>query len=318
MSYGSPVLRQHIVEFIRGTGVVTDGVVDASDTTSPWTWTVPMGVVQLSLSGCGSGAGGGGGFNSTAARAGGAGGGGALCVRDMVVVAVPLSSLTITIAAGGTGGAAGSAGTDGGFTKVAGILSGSPWVFASTTAADGICLAGGQAGINATSTESGGFSSEANIWERGTPPFGTSNGVGPIPNGSIDIDSYQYNNGDAQGELNLISVNSFAYPGQAGAAANTTASVAGGTAFGSEGTDYVLYCMGRACTAVGTTTGTESYGAGGNGGLSSFGLFGLGGAGQAAGGNATGYGAGGGGGGGSGAGGNGAPGYVRLIYWSQD
>ena len=57
-------LRQHVVEFIRGTGVVTDGVVDATSTTGPWTWTMPR-AQEATLDMCGAGGGGAGGGNPT-------------------------------------------------------------------------------------------------------------------------------------------------------------------------------------------------------------------------------------------------------------
>jgi hypothetical protein len=33
-------MKQHVVEFIRGSGVVTDGVVDVSSVNGPWKWVV--------------------------------------------------------------------------------------------------------------------------------------------------------------------------------------------------------------------------------------------------------------------------------------
>ena len=74
MSLGGPVLRQHVVEFIDGTGVKTDGVVDTSDTATPFSWVVPVGVTKLYITGCGGGAGGSGGHDSATSAGGGGGG----------------------------------------------------------------------------------------------------------------------------------------------------------------------------------------------------------------------------------------------------
>ena len=66
-------LTQHVVEFVRGAGLVTDGVVDATSTTGPWTWTMPR-ALEATIDACGAGGGGAGGGSPTG---GGGGGGGA-------------------------------------------------------------------------------------------------------------------------------------------------------------------------------------------------------------------------------------------------
>ena len=87
--------------------------------TSSGTWTVPSGVVQARIQLCGGGGGGGGGGNA-GYLAGGAGGGGAYC--DFVASVTAVSSLNITIGAGGSGGASGNPnganGTVGGATSI--------------------------------------------------------------------------------------------------------------------------------------------------------------------------------------------------------
>ena len=50
-------LRTHVVEFVRGTGVVTDGVVDAASPNGPWTWVVPD-CIDLEIDATSAGSGG--------------------------------------------------------------------------------------------------------------------------------------------------------------------------------------------------------------------------------------------------------------------
>lgn len=85
--------------------------------TSTSAWVAPAGVTLVQLIGWGGGGGGGGaaagGTGSNLQSAGGSGGGGALKVTQWVTV-VPGTSYTVTIGAGGTGGASGqNNGTDG-------------------------------------------------------------------------------------------------------------------------------------------------------------------------------------------------------------
>jgi hypothetical protein len=77
---GGPVVRQHYVEFIRGTGVKLDGVADATSANGPWTWVVPKDVSVIFVTGVG--AGGGGGTSRAASPGARAGGGGASGVGD--------------------------------------------------------------------------------------------------------------------------------------------------------------------------------------------------------------------------------------------
>ena len=156
MSLGGPVIRQHVVEFIRGVGVITDGVTDASDTTSPWTWVVPNGVAQIFLTGCAGGAGGGGGHNATAARAGGGGGGSGASVVNLPVLVYPSASLTVTVGAGGTGGPANTQGNGGDPTTIANLPTRSLWAQAFGSGTDGtLRIHGGDRG-RAGSVSSGG------------------------------------------------------------------------------------------------------------------------------------------------------------------
>lgn len=81
---------------------------------------VPAGVSEMLLTGCGGGGGGGGGF---ATSGGGGGGGGAgASVRDVPVIVVPGSTLTISIGGGGSGGAVGAAGAAGASSNIDGLL----------------------------------------------------------------------------------------------------------------------------------------------------------------------------------------------------
>lgn len=311
---GGARLRQHVVEFIRGTGIVTDGIVDATSVNGPWNWTVPDGVATLSLDGCGAGAGGGGGWNTTAANAGGGGGGGALCIYETNITAIRNTTLTITIGAGGSAGTAGNPGASGGFTLIAGLTSGSKFVFASTVAADGLCLAGGIAAISATASSSGGFAYGGNNWVRGSSggPLSAPPTVNNAASASSGSALFPYT---PAGTL----ANFFCQAGCSGGNASTTPTVAGGnSATYNAFSDSWVFNAGRSTNPAGTTNTTVSFGAGGHGGMSMFGLYGTGGNGNSAGGAATGYGAGGGGGGGNAAGGAGGDGYVRFTYWSAD
>jgi len=77
--------------------------------TSSGTWTCPAGVKRVTLIGCGGGGGGGGGYeitNGTNVWASGGSGGGGAMLRQVEVSVIPNSGYTITIGAGGTGGAA--------------------------------------------------------------------------------------------------------------------------------------------------------------------------------------------------------------------
>ena len=118
MALGGPVVRQHYVEFIRGTGVKLDGVVDGTSTNGPWTWIVPKDVTQIFVVGVGAGGGGGGASSSKGAGAAGSGAG-AIFLKCAVA---PGTSLTVTVGAKGTGGST-SSGTAGGNSTITNLVS---------------------------------------------------------------------------------------------------------------------------------------------------------------------------------------------------
>lgn len=92
---------------LQGLGVPNQVVL-----TSSAAWTVPSGVTQAKIQLCGGGGGGGGGGSTGTFYTGGAGGGGGYC--EFVANFSSISTLNITIGAGGNGGAAGTSnGTNG-------------------------------------------------------------------------------------------------------------------------------------------------------------------------------------------------------------
>lgn len=122
---GGPTVRQHVVEFIRGTGVRTDGVADATSTNGPWTWVVPEGVTEVYIDACGAGQSGGAGAYQVSALSagGGCGGGNGAALWYFRAAVTPQSSLQITLGAGGTGSATSDgAYSNGGTTSIAGLL----------------------------------------------------------------------------------------------------------------------------------------------------------------------------------------------------
>lgn len=302
---GGPVIQEHVVEFLLGSGVKTDGVLDSTSPSGPWTWVVPMGVAQIFVTGCGAGSGGNGG--TSAANSGGGGGGGSgMYFVEFPVDVVQNTSLTVTIGAKGTGGTPTVAATAGGDTTIAGVVTpimtdtGSTLKFlgggAGITASDSNGIRGNDGGKVVLGT-AGGTSS-------GTPTAGTNLSL-------LDIGGY-----------GLIMTG-----GAGGGAAHST----GGTGANGGGqtstiTNFRTYFWTTVSEAsgnlptggTGNTTGTVSRGGGGIGGSSLFGEGGNGGNGGANGTNATGYGAGGGGGGGTANGGDGSDGYLRITYWSAD
>jgi len=312
MALGGNVLRQHVVEFIRGTGIVTDGVVDATSLNGPWSWQVPDGVVDVFLDGCGPGAGGGGGWNTGISLSGAGGGGSGQVVQGLRMTVLPNSILAVTVAPGGLGGAAGVVPADPGNVVISGFLPGTPLAGMNESPnLSTLFLRGGSAGI--TSSSSGGEGGKAGS---GRFDFGMESAkLGPANAATAD-------NGASTGNVASFTMGqSFTYGhgAAAGGNASTTGSVAGGRGGALEFRGSLFWTSGIASTrSLGDTTGTVSRGGGGDGGSTYFGLGGKGGNGGAPGGNATGYGAGGGGGGGGAAGGNGSDGYVRFIYWSMD
>lgn len=319
MSFGGPVLKQHVVEFVPGTGVVTDGVSNTASPNGPWTFVVPPGVATISISGCGSGGSGGGGYNSSTARAGGGGGASAVSISEYPATVIPNSTLTITTASAAAGGIAGSLGSEGNSTYVSGLVARS---WATVLMQVGISggtlslLGGGRGNQGGASAGGGGGTTGAPNTRLGLISAagggGTSNAVGTPSNGSLG--------GELISTLSVFGGKVLAHGGCGGGGASTTPTTNGGGGQNWKGSG------GRAMNAgynfsgghAGTNDGSISYGGGGSGGPSAYGLPGDGGIGNAAGSSATGFGAGGGGGGGNAAGGDGSPGYICFTYWSAD
>jgi hypothetical protein len=319
---GSAFLRQHVVEFIRGTGVKTDGVVDATSTNGPWTWTVPAGVAELNVDGCGAGGGGGGGCSTTNSRAGGGGGGSGAWLASTRVQVVPNASLTVTIGAKGTGGGVDTDGADGGASTIAGLTN-VQWTGYNngSYSAGTLCMPMGEGGKKGTTSAGGTAGRCGGIFQfstQGSGFSGTANAATPSTPASGSATANELQN------LNIcIAYQMAGLAGSGGGGASTTGSVSGANGGGSDfGRTPFGFANNAANNGVGGTNGTTSFGGGGAGAPSPYGYPGVGGGNaggtsQAAG-NASGYGAGGGGGGGSGAGGNGSDGYIRFTYWSAD
>jgi hypothetical protein len=295
MALGGPVVRQHYVEFIRGTGVKLDGVVDGTSTNGPWTWVVPKDVSQIFVTGVGAGGGGAGSATATPSARGSCGGASGLGVTFLACAVTPDKSLTVTVGAKGTGGATGN-GTAGGATTITNLVY-SP--IDNTTTLD---LKGG--GLGGTA---GAPTGACNI---GSGPNAAANAATPAA-GSASLQTGTWSPTDQR-----IS----ACGGASSGGASTTGSVNGANGGGVTTPHWLYSAMANLHSGgTGDNTGTVSRSGGGCGAPSIMGYGGDGGDGGAAGSNATGYGSGGGGAGGGGAaGGNGADGYIGIFYWSAD
>lgn len=193
----------------------------------------------------------------------------------------PGDVLTLTIGAGGNGGAAGQNGTEGGNTTIDSAAGGSRILALS---------AGSGAGMGLKGTAGAGGAQGSCI------PYGTVSDTYRISSTPANLPNYM--------PAEFINNSAVSYfPGSAGGALN----VAGGARL-SGSISGGIYNAGAA--------GNASGGGGGHGALgpyaSPLATSGQGGANGAAGANALGYGCGGGGGSGNSAGGNGSPGFLRL------
>jgi len=296
MALGGPVVRQHYVEFIVGTGVKLDGVVDAASTSGPWTWVVPKDVSQIFVTGVGAGGGGGSSTAASPSARGGGGGGSGFGVIFLKCAVAPGRSLTVTV------GAKGAAATAGGASTITNLVS-SP--FDNPTTLD---LKGGAGGTSGTAAGGGG----------GVSGYTLSGGGGVVANaatpsvGGSPTFNYISNRSQAWG---------FGCGGGGAGSASTTGSTAGANGGAPPAASWNYSMLANLVTGgTGDSSGgTVSRSGGGAGGSSIIGYGGNGGAGGANGSSATGYGAGGGGAGGNGAtGGSGSDGYIGIFYWSAD
>lgn len=314
-------LKQHVVEFIPGTGIVTDGIVDATSTTGPWNWTVPQDVREPIIAGCGAGGGGAGGQNSGTQRAGGGGGASGISTPGIPAFVRPGDTLTITTGAAGPGSATGSGfslATAGGDTIIAGLTRISPAVGVMGGTADSLILKGGGAGNRSNTAGTGGAGGSGGASSNGGAVAFLSAGGGAGAAAAASPTSG--GNGGESTSPGVTALSLYTQGGSGGGAASTsptTAGANGGSWRNGIGNKIIAGGMSATADGVGAQDGTNSYGGGGDGGASLYGRPGLGGDGNAN--NATaasGYGAGGAGGGGNGDGTAGSPGYVRISYWS--
>lgn len=302
-------MQQHVVEFIDGIGVKTDGVINESDNATPFNWVVPVGVTKLYITGCGGGAGGSGGHDSATSAGGGGGGGSGLCALNVPIDVTPGETLSIAIGSGGTGGTAGQGATSSGGNTTVSPVQPSIFNVNSTT----FKLLGGGAGAVPGSTNlNGRTGGRPGLLNAVVTQAGGTNGSTPTV-GTVGGNTTIHRNFTARG-------------GSGGGGANTTGSNPGADGGGSQASVFLNWMHESGVTApsagLGGTNGSRSSGGGGVGGNSLFGNGGNGGGNAGGtsqnGTNATGYGAGGGGGGGGGNGGNGTKGYIRFVYWSAD
>lgn len=325
MSFGIGGLKQYIVEFISDAtigGIWTNGLRNNTQGTSgPYTWTVPDGVCLLKVDGISGGSGGGGGYNTGTSLAGGAGGssGGGMIGMDLHVI--PNAVLTITLGAGGNGGAPGNYGSGPGRSSISGLTRPYLWrrYFNGTTDSvefsTGYGVGGGDPGFSDRGG-SGGFVGNAIVGFAG----GSTNAVSTPSANSSYIGNYMtgadsYLN---RGSNTLHGGRVVCQGGAGGGGASTVGSTAGGGGGGNGagGSIYNAY-FGIPGSASGNTTGTISRGGGGIGGNSFLSSGGAGGAGGSPGSDGS-FGSGGGGGGGGAAGGKGGNGYIKFTYWRMD
>lgn len=305
---------QHLIEYVPGVGVYTDGVLDASSPNGPWTltWANFFGTqdtaLKPKLSGVTSGGSGGGGYNASISRAGGGGGAGGLHFTDMETAVLSTDVWSITIGAAGTAVAAFAAGIQGGAITITGFRGEAVNIngMQGTLTLPG--GGGGSRGLAGAGGAGGGYGAQ------GVGLGGTTQ-ASPTA-GSVGSQVSALTGYPVMGAILT------AFGGSGGGGASTTGSnvgANGGARMPASGGNILnnLYGTVSGNAAAGNTDGVTSYGGGGYGGYSLWGLAGAGGAGQAAGSDATGYGAGGGGGGGNAGSGAGSKGYLRVQFTSS-
>lgn len=299
-------LKQHVVEF-TASGVTTDGTLAAG--AGPFSWVVPQGVCELGMNATGAGGGGSSGYGAGVSRSGGAAGCTGLMMHGALLPVIPSTSLTITLGAGGSGGAVGGGATAGGATTIAGLNQ----------------IMGSRDGIAGTIQISGGSGGGGT----GSSYAGSSGGMYYDGGGSNAALGSSGDTGDSIGRLRIPGIFGglmAAFQGGGGGGANSsgaTAGANGGAQARNAGGNFVNVLMGTngaspATGGAGSTDGTISYGGGGCGPSSFYGSAGAPGAGNTAAAAGVGYGYGGSGGGGNAVGSAGGGAYVRFVYWSTD
>lgn len=316
---GAPGLKEHVVEFIRGVGIKTDGVVDATSLNGPWTWAPPKGVASAfaTIIGAGSSGQGGAAFSAGITSVGGGGGGSSgICIKDIRINFTPDTSVTVTLGAGGSVSAAGAAINAGGSTTISGLLAfGTAGAGASNR---GICAVGG------TSTQYAGVSPSGSVNGIGQGGGGAYSGSfsaqgAPAPSAATSAGPGAFGNEGVSYLSQVLFITSMGgSSGGNGASSMTVAGGNGGNTFSAGGGNWLFQSAfgGSSVAGVGNTTGTLSRGGGGAGANTLYGIGASGGDGGVAGASVVnGYGCGGGGGGGNASGGAGGDGYVAFTYW---
>ncbi len=298
---GTQAPRPHVLEFIRGTGVVLDGVVvDASAPNGPWTRALPDDVLTglLDLGGGGQGGQGGGDIASAVSTGGGSGGQAGVVLRNVRFFIDRGASFTVTLGAKGLGGAVNSTGQGssvGGDSSISGLRMVGPYGGAPgtlTAPGGGLFVAAAGASASAAATVGGGGTTAG----AAATDQSLSEALQPLGEGVI-------------------------FPRQPnigrGGGGNATPSLAGGAGAAQTTSFGVHFNSGYTRTvAAGTTTGSVSRGGGGQGQASGFGRGGNGGSG-APGEASPSYSGGGGGGGGQFPGGDAGEGCARILYYSE-
>lgn len=255
---------------------------------------IPSGATYLDIIAFGGGGGGGGGSAGAAGtlRCGGGGSGASSTGRFTWPVSQLSGTLTVTIGAGGTGGAgaitnggSGSTGGTGGVTSITGTYLGT----SGFRLAYAVGPSGGQGGgFNASSSFGSGGSSVG--WTGGNGGAGAS-GPGSVGGGNAGVHSYASCGGGGGGGVttaNLVGVGGSspgtALPGDAATSGGLASGFAGASESAGRGTSWDYGRSGGGggagnSSGVGGAGGAGGFGAGGGGGGAGVGTGGTGGAG---------------------------------------